>query len=203
MRLWPVAFCFCLAFHWRRICVPYILGCCRLFPSFSPLVVPCQAKGQQKDGIKSWFVFFQSYGDGNFYQEFGHFPFFSSRLQHGLGDLLASILLIMQLSVCKLEMRDPTTGTSAVLIQACWWYLLQASHPCCLLGRDWYLLPTYWIALWGQGDAHRPCYLIGGYMLEAPALATLALLLPGFMKVAPASAGLICPKCEDLVDAMS
>ena len=40
-------------------------------------------------------------------------------------------------------------------------------------------------------------------MLEAPALAMLVLLPPGFMKAAPASAGLICPECEDLVDATS
>ena len=48
----------------------------------------------------------------------------------------------------------------------------------------------------------RP-HLIGGDMSEAPALAMLALLPPGSMKAAPASTELLCPECEDWVDAMS
>lgn len=44
---------------------------------------------------------------------------------------------------------------------------------------------------------------IGGDTFQAPALVMLALPLPGSVKAAPASAALIFPECEDLVEAMS
>lgn len=180
--------------HGRRSGVLCFLGCSRLFPSFPPLVVPQQATDQQKDDVRvdlsspvdTMVTGMPSLGSSVIFLSF--LLGFST----GLETFWLPSCLIMQLSVCTLEMRGPATGTSAVSETG----LSVVSAPASTI----HMLPSG-ERLAAPADVrellaykHVKSSPHSGDTPEAPALGMTALLPPGSMKAAPAGVESICPE---------